>query len=105
RTASHQAGNRRRGAARVHPAPQATRCDAAPRRDRLRSALRPQETETRSVILVDTSVWSLTFRRRSRPTIPPVAALVHELILDDAPLVVPGIVLQELLSGVRDPAQ
>ena len=53
--------------------------------------------------LVDTSVWSLAFRRRRRQEQEsPAARLLHRLILEDQPLALPGIVFQELLSGVRD---
>lgn len=58
------------------------------------------------MIVLDTSILSLAFRRRRRgpareeePV--PVRAL-RSLILEDAPLGVPGLVLQELLSGVHD---
>jgi predicted nucleic acid-binding protein len=54
------------------------------------------------VILVDTTVWSLAFRRRSRETVPPAATLLARLIHENAPLALPGIVLQEVLSGVRN---
>jgi predicted nucleic acid-binding protein len=56
------------------------------------------------MILLDTSVLSLVFRRRrgGEPE-PRVAAILRRLVGDDAPMGVPGIVLQELLSGVRTP--
>jgi predicted nucleic acid-binding protein len=57
--------------------------------------------------VLDTSILSLVFRRRRRDAgeePPPVVAL-RKLIADDAPLAVPGIVLQELLSGVRSREQ
>jgi predicted nucleic acid-binding protein len=58
------------------------------------------------LILVDTSVWSLAFRRRgARQTEPAEARLLRRLILEDVPLAVPGIVLQELLSGLREQSQ
>lgn len=56
------------------------------------------------MILVDTSVLSLAFRRKTR--ISPEAAKVRtlrRLINAGVPLAIPGIVLQELLSGVRTP--
>ena len=54
------------------------------------------------MILLDTSVLSLVFRRRSqRVPASPAVALFRDLVATDAPLAVPGIVLQELLSGVR----
>jgi predicted nucleic acid-binding protein len=54
------------------------------------------------VILVDTSVFSLAFRRKARlsPEEPLVQTL-RRLIEQDRRVGVPGIVLQELLSGVR----
>jgi predicted nucleic acid-binding protein len=58
------------------------------------------------VILVDTSVLSLAYRRRRRdePEPRPVTVL-RQLIIDDVPLAIPGIVLQEILSGIRAQAQ
>ena len=59
------------------------------------------------MIVLDTSILSLAFRRPRRDAgdeSPPVAAL-RKLIEDDAPLAICGIVLQELLSGVRSPEQ
>jgi predicted nucleic acid-binding protein len=59
------------------------------------------------VIVLDTSILSLVFRR-PRPDAgdePPLVAALRKLIDDDAPLAVPGIVLQELLSGVRSREQ
>ena len=59
------------------------------------------------MIVLDTSILSLAFRRRRRETgdEPPPLAALRKLIADDAPLAVPGIVLQELLSGVRSGQQ
>jgi predicted nucleic acid-binding protein len=59
------------------------------------------------VIVLDTSILSLAFRRRrpkedQEPS--PIVAL-RKLIADDVPMAVPGIVLQELLSGVRSKEQ
>lgn len=58
------------------------------------------------MILLDTSVLSLVFRRR-RGGAPESseAARLRRLIAADAPLAIPGIVVQELLSGVRDDRQ
>jgi predicted nucleic acid-binding protein len=54
------------------------------------------------VILVDTSVLSLAFRRRVKTSPePPLVQILHRLVEQDQPVAVPGIVLQELLSGVR----
>lgn len=54
------------------------------------------------MIVLDTSVLSLAFRRASTgiPEPPAVAAL-RRLIAEDQPCAVPGIVLEELLSGVK----
>ena len=53
-------------------------------------------------LLVDTSVWSLAFRRDRPPDRPEVNALASAL--DSGELVVTtGIILQELLQGFRGP--
>jgi predicted nucleic acid-binding protein len=59
------------------------------------------------LILLDTSVLSVAFRRRHRRAPGPSDARtdLERMIEDDLPLAVPGIVLQELLSGVRDLAE
>jgi predicted nucleic acid-binding protein len=58
------------------------------------------------VIIVDTSVWSLAFRRRTRLVDEPkVVTLLRRMIQDDHPLAIPGIVFQELFMGVRDVSQ
>ena len=58
------------------------------------------------MILLDTSVLSVAFRRR-RPSGADgqTAMALRRLVTADAPLAVPGIVLQELLGGVRDERQ
>lgn len=58
------------------------------------------------MILLDTTILSLAFRRRRGEAAPPaeVSRLRH-LIELDAPLAIPGIVYQEVLSGVRDQRQ
>lgn len=54
------------------------------------------------MIVLDTSVLSAAFRRRTKiEKEPDVAALIKRLVREDVPLAIPGIVLQELLSGVR----
>ena len=54
------------------------------------------------MIVLDTSILSLAFRRRRRSgDVAPEVMALRELIAADAPLAIPGIVLQELLSGVR----
>lgn len=58
------------------------------------------------MILVDTCVWSLALRRKG-PLRPPQGAALELLKLVEAeePVTLPGIVLQEVLSGVRDEEQ
>jgi predicted nucleic acid-binding protein len=58
------------------------------------------------VIVLDTSVLSTVYRRRAAASSPPppAAAHLHELIRADVELCVPGIVVQELLSGLKNPA-
>ncbi len=53
------------------------------------------------MILVDTSVWSRAYRRRAHDADDPVARHLRSLITAGEPVAMPGIVLQELLSGVR----
>jgi predicted nucleic acid-binding protein len=54
------------------------------------------------VIVLDTSVLSLAYRRPRLVNEEPFSVtLLKKMIVEDWPLVVPGIVLQELLSGVR----
>jgi predicted nucleic acid-binding protein len=58
------------------------------------------------VILLDTSVLSRVFRRRARGALEQsLAAAVERLLSAEASLGIPGIVLQELLSGVRSAKQ
>jgi predicted nucleic acid-binding protein len=57
------------------------------------------------VIVLDTSILSLAFRRRSIPDPAPLEVRVlQKMIADDVPVRVPGIVLQELLAGTRTDA-
>lgn len=53
-------------------------------------------------LLVDTSVWSLAFRRDSAPTVPEVNALRDALAGGDTVLTT-GLILQELLQGFAGP--
>jgi predicted nucleic acid-binding protein len=57
------------------------------------------------VIVVDTSVWSLVLRRRRPAREHPSARALQEAIADDQTVLVPGIVLHELLAGLREAAQ
>ena len=58
------------------------------------------------MIVLDTSALSHAFRRRSSGAPPhPCVRVLEQLIADDAELAVPGVVFQELLSGVRGPRQ
>ena len=64
-------------------------------------------TLTQVTLMVDTSVWSLAFRRDVSTPSPEVDALKHALESGE-PVVTTGLVLQELLqgfSGPRDRAQ
>jgi predicted nucleic acid-binding protein len=56
------------------------------------------------VLFVDTSVWSLAFRRDHPPDAPSVTHLREELVTGEA-VTTTGIVLQELLQGIRGPKQ
>ncbi len=58
------------------------------------------------MILVDTSVLSLAFRRKAKTVPePPLVRIFRGLVVADQPVAVPGIVLQELLSGVRSASE
>jgi predicted nucleic acid-binding protein len=59
------------------------------------------------VIALDTSLLSAVFRRRRSSTSPePRDAVLFRLLVEaNEPMFVPGIVLQELLSGTRSAAQ
>ena len=54
------------------------------------------------MLLVDTSVWSLAFRRDRKSTVPQLSALRNALEGDDM-VVTTGLVLQELLQGFSGP--
>jgi predicted nucleic acid-binding protein len=53
-------------------------------------------------LFVDTSVWSLAFRRDKPPEIPEIQAL-RRAIRDGEPVLTTGLVLQELLQGFAGP--
>lgn len=53
-------------------------------------------------LFVDTSVWSLAFRRDAASTVAEVAALRHALESGDT-IVTTGLILQELLQGFSGP--
>lgn len=54
------------------------------------------------MMVVDTSVLSLAFRRRTRGVVEaPIVEAFRRMVEEDLPVAIPGIVLQELLSGVR----
>jgi predicted nucleic acid-binding protein len=55
-------------------------------------------------LFVDTSVWSLAFRRDRPPHLSEVHALFHALDAGEI-VVTTGIVLQELLQGFRGPGE
>jgi hypothetical protein len=54
------------------------------------------------ILFVDTSVWSLAFRRATAPAVPEVATLRQALERGDT-VVTTGLVLQELLQGFSGP--
>ena len=54
------------------------------------------------VYVIDTSVWSRALRRQKQPNEDSAAAiLIRRLVVDNEEIVTPGIVFQELLSGLR----
>lgn len=57
------------------------------------------------MIVLDTSVLISAFRRRGSAKPPPEVAELERLIQTDAPIALPGVVLQEVLAGARTPAQ
>jgi len=58
------------------------------------------------MILLDTSLLSAAYRRRRGSAPEPFAAAhLRQLVKHNAPLAIPGIVFQELLSGVRTEEQ
>jgi predicted nucleic acid-binding protein len=57
------------------------------------------------MIVLDTSVLISAFRRRGDQELPPEVVELKRLIQVDAPIAVPGVVLQELLAGARTDAQ
>jgi predicted nucleic acid-binding protein len=56
-------------------------------------------------ILVDTCVWSLALRRDARGGAHPAVFKLRSLIEAGQPIVILGIILQEILQGVRSQAQ
>ena len=58
------------------------------------------------MIVLDTSVLSAVYRRSPAPVRPaPAVRRFVELVRSDAPMAIPGVVLQEILSGVKTEAQ
>lgn len=58
------------------------------------------------MILLDTSVLSRVFRRRRQgPVEIRLREVVERMLASDAPLGLPGVVLQEVLSGIRSDKQ
>ena len=53
------------------------------------------------MIVVDTSAWSRALRRPASGPPHPASELIRRLVHEGEHLAIPGIVLQELLSGVR----
>lgn len=58
------------------------------------------------ITIVDTSVWSIALRRvQKQIDAPPAMLALRKLVTEGQPIGLPGIVLQELLSGVRTDAE
>lgn len=57
------------------------------------------------MILLDTSALSRVLRRKPSPKLDSIATHLEELLLDNTELAIPGIVVQEILSGIRSPQQ
>lgn len=53
------------------------------------------------MIVLDTCVLSEVFRKRSKPHHSVLVDTVRQMIVDDWPLIIPGIVIQEFLTGFR----
>lgn len=53
-------------------------------------------------VLVDTSVWSLALRRKA-PSTDPKARLFRDILESGQPVYLLGVILQELLQGIRNP--
>lgn len=58
-------------------------------------------------VIVDTSAWSLAFRRAADRLNPQEEAIVKELtaLMNDGRAKIIGLIRQELLSGIKKPAQ
>lgn len=56
-------------------------------------------------VVVDTSVWSLVLRRRAMPSADDAVTLALKDLISDARAMLIGPVRQELLSGIKEPAQ
>lgn len=59
------------------------------------------------MIFLDTPVLSVSYRRKYREDMvkPNEVHLLQKMIADNEPLAIPGIVLQEFLSGLKEKAQ
>lgn len=58
------------------------------------------------MILIDTSIWSIAFRRQKPgEEFPQEVEALKSLIKGDETIALPGVVLQELLSGLKEEAQ
>lgn len=54
------------------------------------------------MVIIDTSVWSLALRRPKKREEPRTAeTMIRRIVFAGESIVLPGIVLQELLSGIR----
>jgi predicted nucleic acid-binding protein len=57
------------------------------------------------MILLDTSVLSRALRRKRASHADPIAAQLERLLEENIPVGIPGIVMQEILSGIRSSEQ
>ncbi len=59
------------------------------------------------MIFLDTTILSIAYRRkyRNNDEKPIEAILLQQMVAEHKPIIVPGIVLQEFLSGLREKAQ
>ena len=55
------------------------------------------------IIVVDTSVWSLVFRRKRIPRDNPWVVAFQDHVAREGGIAIVGPIIQELLSGVKDP--
>ena len=58
------------------------------------------------MIFLDTTILSIAYRRKYRNDDKPIEALMlQQMVAEHKPIIVPGIVLQEFISGLRENSQ